>query len=369
MGYNDVTGHVTGNIKPDKMKTAKPTIRDVAALAGVSHQTVSRVINESERVSPETRQKVEQAIEQLGYQPNAIARDMARGSTRILACLSPNLTDYTFASLIEGAEAEARRLGYFLLAASAPDAATFATLVEQLVASRRTEGLLVINPYADERHAFLPTTVPVVFLGARPHREKVDSVSLDELAAGQAATRHLIDLGHRQIAHLTGPSVEDCSQDRLAGYQAALQQAGLPVDPGLIRETDWSATSGYQAVQAWLAGGQQFTALFAQNDRLAVGAIRALRDAGLRCPADVSVVGFDDIPLASYFDPSLTTMRQDIELSGKEAASLLVRRLEDPAAPVIHQVLQAELVVRCSTNPPGGGEANCNDPMHVLPGQ
>jgi DNA-binding LacI/PurR family transcriptional regulator len=342
------------------MSRSHVTIRDVATRAGVSHQTVSRVINGHERVNPDTRQRVEAAILELNYQPNAIARFMARGRTYTLACLSPNMTDFTFASLIEGAEAQARRSGYFLLTASAPDTLTFATLVEQLVTSRRTEGLLVINPYADDRHTRLPANVPVVFLGARPRSEPVSSVSLDDEAAGYEATFHLLGLGHRQIAHLSGPLCEDCAQDRQAGYLSALRDAGITVDAALIREGDWSATSAYQVIQTWLAQGQVFTALFAQNDRMAIGAIRALRDAGLNVPVDVSVIGFDDMPLASYFDPPLTTMRQDIYLSGCEAARLLIGQLDDPFVSPEHIRLKAQLVERSSTARLGGGATFSN---------
>ena len=332
------------------MPNSRITIRDVAALAGVSHQTVSRVINRSERVNPETRQRVEQAIAELGYSPNAIARYMAQGHTSTLACLSPNLTDYTFASMIEGAETEARQNGYFLLAASAPDEKNFAELVEQLVSSRRTEGLLVINPYIDDRYRHFPTNVPVILLGARPRLEQTDSVSLDDVLAGLDATQHLLQLGHRRIAHITGPLREDCAQDRKQGYLDALQSLGIVPDPALIVEGDWSATTGYRAVQSWLDQGVKFSALFAQNDRMAVGAMRALRDAGYQAPQDVSVIGFDDMPLASYFDPPLTTMRQEVYEQGRRAVQLLIKRLDDPNARREQLRMPAELVVRKSTS-------------------
>lgn len=338
------------------MSRSPVTIRDVAARAGVSHQTVSRVINAHERVTPETRQRVEQAIEELGYQPNAIARSMADGHTYTLACISPNLTDYTFASLIEGAEIEARQHGYFLLTATAPDPETFETLVRQMITSRRTEGLLVINPYSDERHQYLPQNVPLVFLGMRPRQEVGDSASIDEIHAGCLATQHLISLGHRRIAHITGPLCEDCSQDRMAGYMEALKTAGIEPNSAWITEGDWSATSGEEITRSWLAQNAPITAIFAQNDRMAVGAIRALRDHNLQVPEDVSVIGFDNIPLASYFDPPLTTMYQDIQFIGREAARLLIQRLDDPQAPPQHLQYQAEVVTRNSTARLKGGE-------------
>lgn len=331
------------------MAQSRATIRDVAALAGVSHQTVSRVINDDERVRPVTRQRVEAAITELDYRPNAIARFMATGSTRTFTCLAPNLTDYTFARIIEGAEQEARRHGYYLFSASAADAHTFATLVDQLVTSGRTEGLLVINPYADERHRHLPADVATVFVGARPREEAVDSVALDDEGAAIAAIRHLLALGHQRIATICGPMREDCSQDRLAGYQAALAAAGLPADPDLIVEGDWSATAGHEAFIRLMGLSTPPTAIFAQNDRMAIGVLRAAREIGLHVPADLAVIGVDDMPLASYFEPSLTTMRQDLVAIGCEAARLLICAVENPGAERQHLRLPAELIVREST--------------------
>jgi len=331
------------------MTRSSVTIRDVAARAGVSHQTVSRVINGVERVSPATRLKVEAAIDELGFSPNAIARFMARGRTHLLACISPNLTDFTFASLIEGAESEARQHGYFVITASAPCAEDFNLLVEQLFSSRQAEGLVVINPYADERYQNLPAHIPTVFLGARPRDNEADAVYLDEENAGSQAARHLLALGHRRIAAITGPKIEDCAQDRCAGYAAELRAAGIDPQEEWMYEGDWSATSGYQAIEHFLSRRLDFSAVFAQNDRMAVGAIRALRDAGRSVPEDISVMGFDDIPLASYFDPPLTTIRQDIPYSGQQAVRLLMRRIEAPEAPPQTVLVPAELVVRQST--------------------
>jgi DNA-binding LacI/PurR family transcriptional regulator len=292
---------------------------------------------------------VEDAIEELGYSPNAIARSMARGRTHTLACFSPNLTDFTFANIIEGAENEARAQGYFLLAATAPDRFVFEELIQRLICSRQTEGLLVINPYIDRRDQCLPERFPTVFLGARSRWEGAGSVYLDEVNAGMSATYHLIELGHRRIVHLTGPYCEDCAQDRKTGYLAALKVASIDQDASLICEGDWSATSGYQIIRQLLARGVPFTGIFAQNDRMAVGAIRALREIGRSIPEDVSVIGFDDMPLASYFDPPLTTMRQDTFASGREAAQLLIQIIEHPDSPRKHVRLPAELVVRSST--------------------
>ena len=333
------------------MARSRVTIRDVAARAGVSHQTVSRVINQSKQVRPDTRARVESAIAELGYRPNATARNMAKGRTGTLACIAPNLTDYTFASIIDGAETEARQQGYFLLSASAHDEDTFAYLMDDLVNSRRVEGIMVINPYADGRYLHLPPDFPTVFAGARPREEATDSVALNDIDAACEATRHLIDLGHQRIAMITGPMAEDCSQDRYLGYEQALQQVDLNSSSALIVEGTWLAPSGYEAYQKLSRLDPAPTAVFAQNDQMAVGVLRAARDRGLKIPDQLSVIGVDDIPLAAYFAPPLTTLRQDFDNIGREAARSLVRAVEQPDAPTHQLRLPAELIVRRSTGP------------------
>ncbi|HUM28441.1 MAG TPA: LacI family DNA-binding transcriptional regulator, partial [Anaerolineales bacterium] len=332
------------------MSTSHPTLRDVARLAGVSHQTVSRVINGSEEVLPETRAIVEEAIKQLGYRPNAIARSMARGQTRTLACVSPNLTDYTFASVIEGAEVEARQHEYFMLSSSATDPQAFQELVNELVGHRRVDGLIVINPYADDRFLHLPENFPVVFVGARSHEKEICSVSLDDEKVAYEATRHLISLGHTNIALVTGPMEEDCSQDRAEGYRRALQEAGIAYDESKVLEGDWSASSGQRALLTFVENGPVPSAVFAQNDRMAMGVLRAARDVNLKVPSQLAVIGVDDMPLSSYFDPPLTTMRQDMPLIGQEATRMLLDIINKKEPAVRELKLPAQLVVRQSTS-------------------
>ena len=333
------------------MARSRTTIRDVAAQAGVSHQTVSRVVNGREYVGPETAEKVRQAIADLNYRPNAIARSMARGRTGLLGCIAPNLTDYTFASIIDGAGAEMRRHGYFLLAAAAANAEIFEALIDQLVNGRRVEGLIVINPYADERHTHLPTDFPVVFAGSRPRQEIAYSVALDDVAAAREATEHLLALGHRRLGHITGPLVEDCSQDRREGFWQALQAADIAPDPLLEVEGNWSAQSGYEALQRLVERGPLPSAIFAQNDQMAAGALRSARDLGLEAPAQLSVIGVDDIPMSAYFSPPLTTMRQDFQAIGQEAARLLLEAIEQPGAAQQQLLLKATPIMRRSTAP------------------
>lgn len=331
------------------MPNSHPTLRDVARLAGVSHQTVSRVINGSEDVLPETRANVEAAIKQLGYRPNAIARSMARGQTHTLACISPNLTDYTFASVIEGAETEARQHDYFLLSSSATDPDAFHALVDELVGHRRVDGLIVINPYSDDRFQHIPEKFPVVFVGAQSHEQKISSVCLDDEKVAYEATCHLISLGHKDIALVTGPMEEDCSLDRTEGYRRALQEAGIPFDDSKIIEGDWSATSGQDALLSFVEQGRVPTAVFAQNDRMAMGVLRAARDVNIKVPAQLAVIGVDDMPLSSYFDPPLTTMRQDMPRIGQEATRMLLDIIQKKNTDQREVKLSAQLVVRQST--------------------
>lgn len=335
------------------MAPKRSTLKDVAERAGVSYQTVSRVVNGKGEVLPATRKRVEKVMRELNYRPSMIARSMVSGRAFTLGCISPNLTDYTFACLIEGAEAYAREQGYLLLSASAAQPNDVARFCDDIVKSGRVDGVLVINPYADARHkhfeALNEQGIPVVYLGARPRQGKISSVHLDDTDAGFQATNHLLALGHTRIAMLLGPSNEDCVDDRLVGYRRALSEAEIPFSKKLIGAGDWSASSGYVAMKKILDAGADLTALFAQNDRMAVGAIRALRENGLRVPEDVSVIGFDDMPLATYFDPPLTTMHQDTFRIGQVAAQLILQELNEPKAPRQQISIPAELVLRKST--------------------
>ena len=176
------------------MKRKRVTIRDVAKLAGVSHQTVSRVLNKPEEVSADTRKSVEEAIAALDYRPNASARSLAAGHTNTIACFAPNLLDFTFAGLIEGAELKAREHGYFVMAVSAPDAEEFSKTLKQLYESRRIDGVVVINPFIDERADYLPKNFPTVYVGDESNNDEVGWVKLDDVNAGKMAAKHLLDL-------------------------------------------------------------------------------------------------------------------------------------------------------------------------------
>ncbi len=334
------------------MPRSKVTIRDVASYAGVSRQTVSRVINASEKVTSETRARVLAAIEQLGYQPNAVARSMARGRTGMLACIAPNVTDYTFATIIEGAQAVARSQGYFLLSTTAPDGETFDYLMDHLVKSGRVDGLIVIQPYIEDPSHGVPAGCPTIFAGGGAHANQQvgGSVVLDDMAAGYTATKHLIQLGHQSIGMITGPLGEVCVQNRMTGFENALEDSGLESNPELIVEGDWTASSGYHIFrELWLNRENRPTALFVQNDSMAVGVLHAAEELALHIPEQLSIIGIDDIPLAPYFHPPLTTLRQDFAKIGRVATRMLIRAIEQKQIPQRHEQIEAALIQRQST--------------------
>jgi DNA-binding LacI/PurR family transcriptional regulator len=318
------------------VKRKRVTIRDVAKSAGVSHQTVSRVINGRDDVSPETRDLVKKTIKSLGYLPNASARSLAAGRTNTLACIAPNLVDFTFAALIEGAELMARQHGYFLMAASAPDAKDFRKVLNQLYESSRIDGVLVINPFIDERTAYLPKDFPTVFIGDVSKNEEIGWVALDDVKAGYMAAKHLLELGRNQ------------------GIFQAFAEYGVPLDSEKIINGDWAATSAYQAVESALKNNIKFTAVLAENDRMAIGAMRAFRDAGFSVPEQYSVIGIDDMPLASYFDPPLTTIQQNVTEIGKEAAEMLIQKIAQPELKGQSSRFSVQLIQRKSTAPIAG---------------
>lgn len=309
------------------------------------------MINRRANVTPETQKRVEAAIHKLGYSPSAIARSMAHGRTHTLACISPNLTDYTFASIIEGAEQEARQHGFFLLSSSARDTESFCDLVNELVGHRRVDGLMVINPYVDRRYENenIPADFPTVYIGAVAREAGISSACLDDERVGYEATKHLLELGHRSIAMLTGPLEEDCTRDRDLGYRRALAEAGLEYNPQLVIEGDWSASSGQAAFVQFAGQDSRPTAVFAQNDRMALGVLRAARDLDLDVPNQLAVIGVDDMPLSSYFDPPLTTMKHDMAQLGREAARLMIRTINEPHFKPQHIRLPGQLIVRNST--------------------
>lgn len=333
------------------MDKTRVTLHDVAAQAGVSHQTVSRVINNSDRVRPQTRQKVEAAIENLGYRPNEIARSMVWGNTHTLGCISPNLTDSVFTRIIESAQVEARRQGFFVLIGTAPSENEVKPLLDELL-NRRIDGLMVLNPKSDDRYKLLKPLleigVPIVYLKNSPGDEQVSSVTCDDKKGGYLATKYLIDLGHKNIALILGPENEECTSDRLKGYQKALAERGITLDEELIVKGNWSAQSGRDGVVKLFSLKKDYSAIFAQNDRMAAGAIRSLVESGYQVPEDFSVIGYDNVALATLIDPPLTTIQQPLVEFGEQAAKIIIDSIKDVDNKTVHVKLKPKLIERKS---------------------
>ena len=324
---------------------------DVGRLAGVSHQTVSRVINGSRHVSPATRARVLAAMEELDYRPNSIARALATGRTRTLGVVSFDTTLYGPASTLFGIERAAHQAGYFIIVASlrALDRATVTEAVDRLRV-QGVEGILVIVSEAAGAAALLEASLelPVVAVEAGPDHG-IPVVAVDQRSGATLATRHLLDLGHPTVHHVSGPPASIEAQLRIAGWRATLEAAGADVPAPLIG--DWSARSGYH-VGRRLARDRDARAVFVGNDQMALGVLRALHEADRRIPEDLSVVGFDDIPESPYFSPPLTTVRQDFGEVGSRSLLVLVRAIAAFAAgepPPGGSLVAPELVVRGST--------------------
>ena len=331
------------------MRDKKPiTISDVAHQAGVSKQTVSRVINNRPDVAPETRKKINALIKAMGYEPDPIARSM-KGNTHTIGCITPNLSDYNFSAIVQAAQAEARKNGYFIITANAETDYDVPPLLKEML-NRRVDGLLVINSRDDNRHLHLKplyeTGYPIVYIKNTPAEDQVSAVCLDDEAGGYLATQYLLSLGHKSIVIILGRENEECTQKRLTGYMNALREADLETDQRLIIHGDWSAESGQNAIKKFLDYQVEFSAVFAQNDRMALGAISTLREVGYRIPDDVSVIGYDNLPLTAYYDPALTTIHQPFDKFGQIGVQLLLETINNPDISIKTIELDPSLIIR-----------------------
>jgi LacI family transcriptional regulator len=353
-----VTGHGGVGEVLDSMGARRATIRDVAALAAVSHQTVSRVINGQTSVADDTRRRVLDAIEQLGYVPSPMARGLISNRTHTLGMVTADVSDGFFARAVAGAELEARRRNYYLIVGSVeetPDDGE-GTGYLRLMLDRRVEGLILARPgvvfEGEHLRGAANAGIPLVSIGSTA-LDGFTSVDVDNRRGGFDATTHLLELGHRSIATIVGPRGWPSADARLAGYRDALRDAGIAETAELVeRGADWGLESGQVATDRLLATGVPFTAIFAQSDLIALGAIRRLRVEGLNVPSDVSVVGYDDVPIAAYVDPPLTTVHQPMREVGEFAAGLILERIAGGESDPGPHLLPALLVVRQSTAPP-----------------
>jgi LacI family transcriptional regulator, galactose operon repressor len=330
--------------------TEDVTIQDIAEHAGVSVSTVSRVLNKTVPVARAKRDAVLAAVEVLGYRPNVVAQELARGHTRAVGVLPQGISNPFYGRLLKGVVQGLRGTAYHPVFASGEQPAEEAQAFDMLLAQRVEALILMGGRIPDDTLLALATRLPIVAIGRTVQGLEGRCVRVENGEGGYKATRHLIALGHMRIAHITGLPWHADAIARREGYERALTEARIPVDPALIVEGDFEEPSGQAATERLLAVGVRFSAIFAANDQIAFGAMLALFQRGLQVGRDVSVVGFDDQPSAAYTCPPLTTIRQPAVEMGVAAARALVEELRGRA--FVQPTFDTELVLRASTAPP-----------------
>jgi LacI family transcriptional regulator, galactose operon repressor len=327
------------------------TIADVAARAGVSKTTVSRVLNGKGELDIATASRVRKVIDELGYVPSARAVGLARGRTRIVGMLVPSLTWPSIGDVVQGAvdvlESDSYGLLMFTCNRGDESMRQFATHVS----AKSFDGLLVIEPentldYITELHR---RGLPVVLIDDRGHQPLFPSVATTNRDGGESAARHLISIGRTRPLVITGIEAFGCTQERSDGFRAAYEAAGIRLEPIRFIEGDFTFDCGRLSVKQAIASGVEFDAIFAHNDLSAAGAMLALRESGRRVPDDIAVVGFDDVPAAAHTDPPLTTVRQPFRQMGAAAARMLLSQLAGAPIPPEPNVIPTTLVIRGST--------------------
>ncbi len=333
--------------------TMAVTIKQVAQMAGVSTTTVSYVVNRTGAVTDATRRRVLDAVKLLGYQPSHAARSM-RGRSQTIGLMLPahtdRLADPAYADLLAGLVGAAARLNYYLL--FAPAEADEPQLSLSLLKTGRVDGVVLLDMRVDDQRALALSAAKVPHVCAGPAPAGSSYAAVDGRSGAMQAVAHLVALGHTRIGLIQLPSELADSEPRYQGYAEALLDAGLEVDPQLIIEAGVREEDGYQAISELMELPEPPTAVLASNDDLAFGALHALHDAGFAVGSDVSLVGFDDLPLAAHTQPPLTTLRQPRRALGEQLAELLHAAILDRDAPARGVTLAPRLVVRRSSGPP-----------------
>jgi DNA-binding LacI/PurR family transcriptional regulator len=326
-----------------------PTMRDVAERVGVSVQTVSAVINDKQGITVETRNRVLVAIDELGYRPFSVARSLRTRRTNTIALVVPDIANPSFSTIASAAEDTAQAAGYSLVNYNTHESLEREAKYIRLAVQRWVDGILFVSSQ-DQLTAWeslKASGIPCVAIDRIPVGYDGSSVTLDNLKAGELAANHLIELGHRRLAHISGPVQLRLARERLQGFQKAL--ASQPVaQTTIIHSTGWNCEDGYTAMNELLQHENLPTALFAASDRLAIGAMHAAYKAGLRIPQDLSIIGLDDIEVAAFQYPPLTTVRQSFSEMARRAVNLLLLMLDNEMLQPKQHVLEPELIARAS---------------------
>jgi LacI family transcriptional regulator len=332
-------------------------LADVATLAQVSPATASRVLNGSRSVGPGLRARVERAMASLDYRPHRVARSLRRGASSTIGLVLHDVQNPFFSVVLRGVEQVAVHHDYLVMICNSDQDPAREQMYADALIAELVGGVVLAStdPLGHALSALVAAGVPVVLIDRHSGKaaDLVDTVFVDNFAGGYAAARHLVSLGHRRLAAISGPVTVNVATERLAGFEAGLGAAGLHLDPAMVRAGDFKQASGVAQMQSLLAShGAQLDAVFVANDLMTLGALEAIHAAGLRIPGDVSVVGFDDMPWAASLNPPLTTVGQPGVEMGEIACRLLLERLgQHRTAPPRHVLLQPQLVVRSSTGP------------------
>ena len=327
------------------------TIREVAETAGVSYATVSHVLNKTRFVSRETRERVEAAMVALNYRPNALARSLRQGKTNTMGLVLPDSANPFFAEISRCIEDESFKKGYSVFLCNTEMDTQRELFYVDVLSKKQVDGIIFVaaGDQADSLDFLVRQNMPVVMIDRHLPNVEVDAVLTDHQLGGVLATRHLIKLGHKRIACIAGPSSITPSAERITGYRMALEEAGVSFDENLLIRGDYHAQSGMEITHSLLKMNPRPTAIFALNDLMALGALRAAAEAGYSVPRDLAIVGYDDLELAQFTNPPLTTVAQPKKEIGARAVNLLVDRISGKSPSPSRLVLPPELIVRRST--------------------
>jgi len=331
-----------------------PTIKDVAARAGVSFTTVSHVINQTRRVRQSTRERVLAAAHELNYTPSAVARSLKHRVTRTIGVMLPNAFTPYFAELARGIEDACFNAGWSAVVCSSDDIAERQAAYLEFLKEKRVDGIIIASPPVEAAwvEALQAATCPLLVMGHEVPGLSADLVEMDNELGGALAAEHLLQLGHRSFACIAGTPGLDVSRDRLRGFRRTIEEAGFTLDDAAVEAADFTTPSAHEAALRLLGSGQLFTALFAQSDMMAVGVLRAAAELGITVPRQLSVVGFDDIELARYLYPALTSVGMALREVGEATGEALFERIAHPDAPRRRVKLPPTLFARESSAPP-----------------
>lgn len=331
------------------MKKRNVTINEVARAAGVSISTVSRIINGTAFVAEDKRLAVETALKDLGFQPNYLARTLISGKSMSIGVIAEDIVSPYYADVIRGIEHQLLETDYQPILNSGHWSATHEKKAIESLIYRKVDALILLgSTLLDEELLEISGRIPLFVFGRKVTGMEDRCLVLNQFQGGYLATRHLIELGHREIVHITGANMQVDAQERLRGYQSALEDAGIPVNPKLVLQGDYLERTAYLAVMQLMESLASFTAIFASNDQMAAGARLALYRKGLRVPDDVSLVGFDDLPGTAFMSPPLTTVHQPTYEIGKSLAEHVLQVLQEEDLQMPH--FELSLVVRESTS-------------------